>query len=69
MTTTYLIKRMPSKILGTESRCQLLLNNNAFVVPSKFFGSTCFVRGHGISVGKLDHQAIKCIFIGDSSGQ
>ena len=69
MTATYLINRMPSKILGMQSPCQLLLNNNDFVVPPKLFGCTCFVRDHRPSVGKLDHRAIKCIFIGYSSRQ
>ena len=69
MTATYLINRMPSKILGMQSPCQLLLNNNDFVVPPKLFGCTCFVRDHRPSVGKLDHRAIKCIFIGYSSKQ
>jgi transposase InsO family protein len=69
MTATYLINRMPSKILGMQSPCQLLLNKIDFIVPPKLFGCTCFVRDHRPSMGKLDHRAIKCIFIGYSSGQ
>ena len=69
MTATYLINRMPSKILGMKSPCELLLNTNDFVVPPKLFGCTCFVRDHRPSVGKLDHRAIKCIFIGYPSRQ
>lgn len=30
---------------------------------------TCFVRDHRPSVGKLDPRAVKCIFVGYSSGQ
>jgi IS30 family transposase len=67
LTATYLINRMPSKILGMKSPCQLVLNKNGFIVPPKLFGCTCFVRDHRPSVGKLDPRAIKCIFIGYSS--
>ena len=37
MTATYLINRMPSKMLGMKSPCQLLLNNNDFIVPPRLF--------------------------------
>jgi hypothetical protein len=33
------------------------------------FGCVYFVRDHRSSVGKLDPQAVKCIFIGYSSTQ
>ena len=52
-----------------KSPCELLLGENKFVVPPKLFGSTCFVRDHRPSVGKLDPRAVKCIFLGYSSGQ
>jgi IS30 family transposase len=51
LTATYLINRMPSKILGMKSPCQLVLNKNEFIVPPKLFGSTCFVRDHRPSMG------------------
>ena len=38
-------------------------------MPSKVFGCVCFVRDHRPSVGKLDPQAVKCIFVGYSSTQ
>jgi hypothetical protein len=69
MTTTYLINRTPSKILGMKSPSELLFGENNFVVPPKLFGSTCFVRDHRPSVGKLDPRAVKCIFMGYSSSQ
>ena len=38
-------------------------------MPPKVFGCVCFVRDHRPSVGKLDPQAVKCIFAGYSSTQ
>ena len=45
------------------------MEKNEFLVPPKVFGCTCFVRDHRPGVEKLDSQAIKCIFVGYSSGQ
>jgi transposase InsO family protein len=69
MTAAHLINRMPSRVLGMKIPCELLLGKNEFIVPPKVFGCTCFVRDHRPSVGKLDPQAIKCIFVGYSCGQ
>ena len=69
MTATYLINRMPSRILSMKSPRELLMGENKFLVPPKLFGCVCFVRDHRPSVGKLDPRAAKCIFIGYSSGQ
>ena len=68
LTATYLINRTPSRILSMKTPCEML-GENKFVVPPKVFGCTCFVRDHRPSVGKLDPRAIKCIFVGYSSGQ
>ncbi|XP_052141858.1 uncharacterized protein LOC127761587 [Oryza glaberrima] len=48
---------------------EMVFGCNEFIVPPKVFGCVCFVRDHRPSVGKLDPRAIKCIFIGYSSGQ
>lgn len=69
MTATYLINRMPSRVIGMKSPCEMLLGENIFLVPPKLFGCTCFVRDHRPSVGKLDPRALKCIFIGYPAGQ
>lgn len=69
MTATHLINRMPSRILGMKTPCELLYGKNEFIVPPKVFGCTCFVRDHRPSVGKLDPRAVKCIFVGYSCGQ
>jgi transposase InsO family protein len=69
LTATYLINRTPSRILGMKTPCEMLIGENTFVVPPKVFGCTCFVRDHRPSVNKLDPRAVKCIFVGYSSGQ
>jgi hypothetical protein len=69
MTAAYLINRMPSRILGMKTPCDILLGSNMFVVPSRVFGCTCFVRDHIPTVDKLDPRAIKCIFVGYLSRQ
>nr|CAE75905.1 OSJNBa0088I22.18 [Oryza sativa Japonica Group] len=69
ITATYLINRMPSRILGMKTPYEMVFGKNEFIVPPKVFGCTCFVRDHRPSVGKLDPRAVKCIFIGYSSGQ
>jgi hypothetical protein len=69
MTTTYLINRMPSRILDMKSPMELLLGKNDFRVPPKVFGCVCFVKDHRPTVSKLDPQAVKCIFVGYASTQ
>src|SRR5664279_2577170 len=69
MTATYLINRTSSRVLGMKSPSELLFGENKFLVPPKLFGSTCFVRDHRPSIGKLDPRAVKCVFMGYSSSQ
>src|SRR6185437_5076542 len=69
MIAVYLINRMPSRILGMKSLAELMLGCREFKVPPKVFGCVCFVGDHRPSVGKLDPQAVKCIFVGYSSTQ
>lgn len=69
MTATYLINRMPSRVLGMKTPYEMIFGRNEFIVLPKVFGCTCFVRDHRPLVGKLDPRAVKCIFIGYSSEQ
>jgi len=48
MTATYLINRMPSRVLGMKTPCEMILGKNEFIVPPKVFGCTCFVRDHSL---------------------
>jgi hypothetical protein len=69
MTVVYLINRMPSRILGMKSPAELLLGKREFKLSSGVFDCVCFMKDHRPSVGKLDPEAVKCIFIGYSSTQ
>ncbi|WVZ82886.1 hypothetical protein U9M48_030094 [Paspalum notatum var. saurae] len=69
LTATYLINRIPSRVLNMKTPHEMLFGKNEFIVPLKLFGCTCFVRDHRPSVGKLDPRAVKCIFVGYSSVQ
>jgi transposase InsO family protein len=63
-TATYLINRMPLRIIGYKTPAECLFKSNEFIVPPKVFGCVCFVHDYRNSVGKLDPRAIKCVFVG-----
>ncbi|RVW35033.1 Retrovirus-related Pol polyprotein from transposon TNT 1-94 [Vitis vinifera] len=74
LTTTYLINRMPSRILQFKTPCQILLAAYPFarIISSilvKVFGCTAFVHIHKSQRRKLDPTATKCIFLGYSPNQ
>ena len=66
-TATYLINRMPPRVLDNKSLAELLLNSNEFVVSPKVFGCVCFVHDYRNDIRKLDPRAVKCVFVGYSS--
>ena len=64
-TATHLINRTPSKVLNLSTPIDILsLRTN---LPTKIFG--CIVYAHVHNVGKLEHQSLKCIFLGYSPTQ
>jgi len=68
---TYLINRMPSRILYFKTPLEVLsppLSTSKCVFP-KVFGCVCFVHIHSPTWGKLDPCALKCIFVGYSPTQ
>ncbi|CAH9080868.1 unnamed protein product [Cuscuta epithymum] len=69
---TYLINRMPSKILGFKSPINTLQNcfpTNRFIgtLPLKIFGCTVFIKNPDKSASKFDPRGTKCVFLGISS--
>jgi transposase InsO family protein len=68
-TATYLINRMPLRVLHHKTPAESLLKSNDFVVSPKVFGCVCFVHDYRNSVGKLDPRAVKCVFVGYSPSQ
>ena len=74
LTTTYLIYRMPSRVLKFKSPLKTfhslyLTLQLVCRVPLKLFGCTAFVHVHPQNRGKLDARALKCIFVDYSTNQ
>ncbi|RVW64351.1 Retrovirus-related Pol polyprotein from transposon TNT 1-94 [Vitis vinifera] len=68
LTATYLINRMPSRILQFKTPCQILLAAYPSAriissIPIKVFGCTAFVHIHKSQRSKLDPTTTKCIFL------
>ena len=71
-TATHLINRTPSKTLNLKAPINLLSSEYPYLclktnLSAKIFG--CIVYVHLHHTGKLDHRAIKCIFLGYSTTQ
>ena len=71
---TYLINRMPSRVLNFETPINLL--KNAFPksrlfksIPLKIFGCTVFIRNPNRNASKLDPKGRKCVFVGIAPNQ
>lgn len=69
LTATYLINRMPSRVLNFVSPKEKLLT--AFPhclllseLPFKIFGCVAYVYQGSHHRGKLDRRSIKCVFLG-----
>jgi len=74
LTSTYLINRMPSKILKFQTPLNCFKEHFpssrlSHDLPLKVFGCTAFVHVHDINRGKLDPRARKCVFVGYPSTQ
>ena len=74
LTATFLINRLPSKILDFHSPIQLLKRffPDLHILSGwkpKVSGCVAFVHIHGPHRSKLDPRALKCIFVGYSSTQ
>ncbi|RVW26230.1 Retrovirus-related Pol polyprotein from transposon TNT 1-94 [Vitis vinifera] len=74
LTATYLINRMPSRVLSFVTPLQKF--HEFFPhsrldahLPLRVFGSTVFVHIHGPKRNKFDPKALKCVFLGYSSTQ
>ena len=74
LTITYLISRMPSRVLKFKTPMQTLLetyphSHLVSQIPLKVFGCTLFVHAHSPNQSKLGARATKCILIGYSSNK
>ena len=74
LTSTYVINRIPSRVLGFKSPLEILSQfypdiRSSFNLALGVFGCTSFVHIHNYNWGKLDPRALKCVFVGYSSTQ
>ena len=74
LTTTYLINRMPSRVLSFQTPCKVLLKAYPRTwlissIPPKVFGCLAFIHVPQQYHSKLDPKATKCIFLGYSPNQ
>ncbi|KAL5850211.1 hypothetical protein ACOSQ4_008224 [Xanthoceras sorbifolium] len=74
LTTTYLINRLPSRVLNFDTPCHVLLKRFPHTrlishLSIKVFGCTAFVQLTQIHRSKLDLKSIKCLFVGYSPTQ
>jgi hypothetical protein len=68
-TATYLINRMPLRVVDFSTPLEMVTGTTSFKVSPKKFGCVCFVHNTSPSISKLDVTAHKCIFVGYSSGK
>ena len=70
LTSTYLINRMPNKVLNFETPFDVFhkfffpTNKLSYSLPLKIFGCIAFVHIHSHNLGKLEPRSTKCVFVG-----
>ncbi|PRQ16867.1 putative RNA-directed DNA polymerase [Rosa chinensis] len=69
LTATYLMNRLPSRVLGFKSPLEVLKGRKIDLSHLKVFGCTCFFHIQAHQRDKLDPRADKCVFLGYSSTQ
>ena len=74
LNATYLINRMPSKILHFQTPINVFYKNFptsriSADLPIKIFGCTVFVHNHDKNHGKFDLKARKCVFLSYAPAQ
>jgi len=66
LTAAYLVNRLPSKNLTFNSPAELLIGKKPSLSHLKVFGCSCYVYIPSSQRDKLDHRAVKCMFLGYS---
>ncbi|KAK2989526.1 hypothetical protein RJ640_001935 [Escallonia rubra] len=73
VTTTYLLNRMPSRILAFKTPLQVLAQHmslpSVLMLPPRIFGFVAYVHLHKNQRTKLDPCAVRCIFLGYTTHQ
>lgn len=63
LNATYIINRLPSKVLKFKSPLEVLKGKPLNLSHLRVFGATCFAHVQSIHRDKLDPKAEKCMFI------
>lgn len=69
LAATYLINRLPSRVLSFKSPLEVLLHRKLNISHLRVFGCVCYVHRQAKYRDKLDARAIRCVFLGYSSTQ
>jgi len=67
MTATYLINRIPTKILNNSTPYEMLFHKRPSYTHLRVFGCLCHIHSH--SPDKFEPRAKKCIFVGYPQGK
>lgn len=68
-TVDFFMSRLPTWVLGYKSPIEMVTPTSLFPISPKVFGCICFVHIDKSSKSKLDHKALKCIFLDYSPTQ
>jgi hypothetical protein len=66
---TYLINRIPLRMIDFSTPLEMVTETTSFKVPPKKFGCMCFVHNISLGISKLHARAHKCVFVGYSGGK
>ena len=65
--TTYLINRLPSRVIGNSTPLERLYHQKPDYNSLKIFGCSCYPNLRPYNRHKLDFRSTQCVFIGYSN--